>query len=103
MLQVSPEAVAHLKALRETRGGEEKAVRVSRVAGRLRLSWVPEPRATDVVVKEGDLRVCVAKDVAGGVADPVIDVTRRVGKRRLVFRPQKVATATATARKGKPA
>jgi hypothetical protein len=80
-------AARHLRSLRDERGlNGEPTVRIVRRGGSLGMSFVEPPRKSDHRTDLGGIHVYLARNLAAGGDDRVIDVREADGRRRLVLR-----------------
>lgn len=80
-------AARHLRTMREQRGLDgEPTVRIVRRGGSLGMSFVEPPRKSDHLADLGGIHVYLARNLAGGSDDRVIDLRVADGRERLVLR-----------------
>ncbi len=98
MLRFTPQARDHLIRVRRQKGLESDSVpRFIRRAGRLVLTFVRKPVASDRVVDDGRLSTLVAASAADLLSDATIDVATNDGKASLVVHRDSRAKRTAGA------
>jgi Fe-S cluster assembly iron-binding protein IscA len=99
MLRFTPQAREHLVRVRREKGLDAESVpRFIRRAGRLVLTFVRKPIASDRVVDDGRLSTLVAASASDLLSDATIDVATSDGKAALVVHRERTRRASGTSR-----
>jgi Fe-S cluster assembly iron-binding protein IscA len=106
MLQITAEASAHLRRVKEERGVDDAAgARFVNSSGRVGLTFVDAPHTGDQVMDASGVPVFVSPEIASTLDGTILDARSKEGQSVLVYRrrtdpPEPSVTSATTARSG---